>query len=235
VSGPIHIAHDHPPGGPDILLLTRDTAGLTEGDTCCSEVSVEKGASIVIADTGPTNLLPSNDGRTSSQSTELSLAPGARAVFLPHAVVPFRQSRCLSSTRVQLSPSATAVVGGVLSPGRVARGERWAPALYDQRVEIRVDDELIACDAQRVSPSCSQGAGHVVSLFAYSQGVVAALDGVRLAAGEGSGVSAVTDDLIVLRAIVDSCSDGYALLRDATAALLPDLVDWEWSRIGYDR
>jgi urease accessory protein UreH len=127
------------------------------------------------------------------------------------------------------------VVGAVLSPGRVARGERWAPALYDQRVEIRVEDELIVCDAQRVSPSCTQRAGHLVSLFAYSQGVVAALDSVRLAAGSRAGVSAVTDDLLVVRAIVESCSDGYAVLRQAIAALLPDLKGWEWSRIGYDR
>jgi urease accessory protein UreH len=126
-------------------------------------------------------------------------------------------------------------VGGVLSPGRVARGERWAPALYDQRIEIRVGGKLIACDAQRVSPSCTQRAGHVVSLFAYSEGVVAALERVRLAAGSDSGVSAVTDDLIVLRAIVHSCSDGYTVLREVTTALLPDLVAWEWSRIGYDR
>jgi hypothetical protein len=75
----------------------------------------------------------------------------------------------------------------------------------------------------------------VVSLFAYSEGVVAALDRVRLAAERDSGVSAVTDDLIVLRAVVGSCSEGYGVLRRATAALLPDLVDWEWSRIGYDR
>jgi urease accessory protein UreH len=235
VSGPVHAAHHHPAGGPDVVLFTRDTAGLAGGDTCCTDLSVGEGGSIVVSDTGPTHLLPSGDGRASRQTTDLRLAAGARAVLLPHAVVPFRESRCLTSTRVQLPASSTAVVGGVLSPGRVARGERWAPALYDQRVEIHVGDELIACDAQRVSRSCAQRAGHLVTLIAYSEGVAAGLDRIRLAAGGGSGVSAVTDDLVVLRAIVDSCSGGYSLLRQATTALLPDLVGWEWGRIGYDR
>jgi hypothetical protein len=235
VSGPIHAVHHRPGRAPDIVLLTRDTAGLAEGDACATEVSVGEGASIVVSDPGPTNLLPSRDGQTSQQSTHLRVAAGGQAVLLPHAVVPFGRSRCRASTHVQVAASATAVVGGVLSPGRVARGEQWVPALYDQRVELRVGDELLACDALRVSRSCPPRAGHLVSLFAYSPGLVAGLDGIRLAAGDGPGISAVTDDLVVLRAMVDSCSEGYSLLRRVVVAMLLDLVDWEWSRIGFDR
>jgi urease accessory protein UreH len=229
------VVHHRPARAPEIVLLTRDTAGLAEGDSCRTEISVGDGVSVVVSDTGPTHLLPSRDGRSGRQTTDLSVGADARVAYLPHAVVPFGRSRGLTSTRVQLSASATAVIGGVLSPGRVARGERWAAECYDQRVEIRVGDELIACEALRVSRSCGQSAGHLVSLFAYSEGVAAGLDRVRVAAGIVSGVSAVTDNLVVLRAIVDSCSRGYTLLRKATTALLPDLVGWEWSRIGYDR
>jgi hypothetical protein len=102
-------------------------------------------------------------------------------------------------------------------------------------VEICVGDELIAHDSLRVTRSNGPRAGHLVSLFAYSEGIVANLDRVRLAAGIGSGVSAVTDNLVVLRAIASSCSGGYALLREVVAAVLPELARWDWSRIGYDR
>jgi urease accessory protein len=245
VSGPVHPVHHRVAPGPDILLFTRDTAGLAGGDDCRTEIQVGDGASIIISDPGPTNLFPSCDGRSGYQAIELSVAPCARAVLLPHAVVPFSGSRTVTTTRVQVAPSATAVVGGVLSPGRVASGERWAAELYQQRLEMRRGREILASDALRVpwpagslgcTPQRSSGPnviGHLVSLLAYRTGVAAELDRVRLVAGCGPGVSAVTDDLLVLRAIVDSCAAGYTLLRKVVTAVLPDLETWPWSRIGY--
>ena len=243
VCGPVHPVHHRTCVGPDVLVLARDTAGLAGGDRCCTRIQVDDGASLVVSDAGPTGLFPSRDGRAGNQTVDLAVGPGAQAVFLPHATVPFAGSRTETTTRIEVVPSAVAVVGGVLAPGRAANGERWQPDVYHQVVELRRGDELLLCDALRAGPRSATGllsshraepaVGHLVSLLAYSAGAAGSLEAVRDAAGDGPGVSAVTDDLLVVRAIVDSSAAGYRLLRGIVSAFLPDLAAWEWSRIGY--
>ena len=233
-SGPLHPVHHPVPGGPDVLLLTTDTAGLTGGDTVEVEVDLAAGAALVVSDPTPTHLLAGPDDRVGRLTTRVQVAPEALLVLVPHALVPYRRSRSVVHTVVDVAPGGSAVVAGVLSPGRVATGEVWAPGRLDSTTDLLVDGELTVRDALRVDSrrTTSASSGALVSLLVQQPGAAGLLGPVREAAGAAAGVSALTDDLLALRAIVGSQHDADALVRVVTRVVRPDLAGWSWSRIG---
>jgi urease accessory protein UreH len=234
-SGPLHPVHHPVPGGPDVLLLTTDTAGLTGGDSLEVTVHLTAGAALLVSDPAPTHLLPGPDVRPGCQTTRVRVAAGARLVLLPHALVPYRRSRSAVRTVVDVTPGSSAVVGGVLSPGRVATGEVWAPGRLDSTTDLLVDGKLLVRDALRVDgPRATPAdAGHLVSLLVYAEDVAGLLGPVRTVAGAAAGVSALTDDLLALRAVVGTQQSADALLRAVTGVVRPDLAEWSWTRIGF--
>ncbi|WP_108724368.1 urease accessory protein UreD [Geodermatophilus chilensis] len=160
-------------------------------------------------------------------------------VLLPHALVPLRRSRSEVTTEVHVERGAWAAVGGVLSPGRVATGEVWAPDRLDSTTDLLVDGKLVVRDPVRAERhrAGSAGTGHLVSLLLTGPGDGALLAGVRevaaAVAGDAAGVSALDDDVLALRAVVGSQSAAAALLRAVVTAARPELAGWSWSRIGF--
>lgn len=235
-TGPVHPVHHPTPRGPDVLLLTTDTAGLAAGDSLDVRLSVARGAQLLLSDPAPTQLLPGAPGATGCMTIRADVADGGGLVLLPHALVPLRCSRSRVSTVVRVQPGARAVIGGVIAPGRVACGEVWEAGRLDSTTDLLVGGELVARDALRVEgprPSLV-GVGHLVSLLVYGSGDAAHLGRVREVGGARAGASALSDDLLSLRAMVDSQHEAAALLRAVLEAVRPELVGWGWSRIGFN-
>ncbi|MGY2128533.1 urease accessory protein UreD [Blastococcus sp. SYSU DS0617] len=232
-SGPVHPVHHPASRGPDVLVLTTDTAGLAAGDALHLRVALAAGADVVVTDPGPTQLLPGDGGSTGRQTTVLEVAAGARLVLLPHALVPLRRSRSQVDTVVRLEPGARAVVGGVIAPGRVSAGEVWVPDRLDCTTDLYLADRLVVRDAQRVEVSpAPREEGHLVSALVSGPPDAGLLPRVRAAAGSCAGVSELEDGLLAVRAIVDTQHAAGALLRAVAEAVRPDLAGWGWSRIG---
>lgn len=235
-TGPVHPVHHPTPRGPDVLLLTTDTAGLAAGDSLDVQLSVASGAQLVLSDPAPTQLLPGVPGATGCMTTGADVAAGGGLVLLPHALVPLRRSRSRVGTVVRVQPGARAAIGGVIAPGRVACGEVWEAGRLDSTTDMLVGGELVARDALRVEgprPSLV-GVGHLVSLLVYGAGDAAHLGRVREVAGPTAGVCALSDDLLALRAVVDSQRAAAALLCAVLETVRPELAGWGWGRIGYD-
>ena len=234
VVGPVHPVQMRVGGGPDALVLVRDSAGMAGGDSSRTRLVVEAGAAVVLSDAGPTSLLASRDLSASQQVIDVDVGADGTALVLPHAAVPFAGSRSSSATRVELHPSATLVIGSLLTPGRVARGETWELELLEQTLSLRVGGSLLASEALRVmSGATDRSVGHLVTLVAYGAGMGTAVLRLRPVLGPTCGVAAPSDDLVVLRGIVGSAEEGYAVLRNAASAMLPELVGWPWATIGY--
>ncbi len=235
-SGPVHPVHHPASRGPDVLVLTTDTAGIASGDELHLRVRLAAGADLVVTDPGPTQLLPGAGPADPAgrQTTVVEVAAGARLVLLPHALVPLRRSRSRVDTVVRLEPGACAVVGGVVAPGRVTRGEVWVPDRLDTTTDLYRDGRLVVRDAQRVEalPGGTREAGHLVTAYVVAPPDPDLLHRVRAAAGACAGVSALADDLLALRAVVDTQYEAAALLRAVTEVVRPDLVGWGWGRIG---
>src|SRR5262249_45050033 len=92
------------------------------------------------------------------QVVNLRVGPGAVLEYLPDAVVPFRGSRFVQRTNLTVDRTATAIVGELLLPGRVARGELHAYELYEAQTEAReADGTLLFADLLRLTPGNGEG------------------------------------------------------------------------------
>jgi urease accessory protein len=72
-----------------------------------------------------------------TQIVNLNAGPGAFVEYLPDPTMPFRGSRFYQRTVLNVDPSATVIIGEILLPGRVARGERHAYSFYYTDFEAR--------------------------------------------------------------------------------------------------
>ena len=73
--------------------------------------------------------------------------------YMPDPVIPFRDSRYCVRTELTAHPSATAIIGEVVLPGRVAHGEHHDYALFDSRLTARSSEgTLCFTDALELAP-----------------------------------------------------------------------------------
>ena len=79
--------------------------------------------------------------------------PGALLEYLPDPVVPFSGSRFFQRLRLTIDPNGTAILGEVLLPGRVGRGELHAYDVYWAETEaFAPDGRLLFADVLRLCP-----------------------------------------------------------------------------------
>ncbi|WP_157936882.1 urease accessory protein UreD [Geodermatophilus chilensis] len=93
-SGPLHGVHHPVLRGPDVLLVTSDSAGLAAGDAVDVGVRVAAGAGLVVSDPAPTQLLPGRAGDVERMTTRVEVAAGGR-----WSCSPTRWCRCAGPAR----------------------------------------------------------------------------------------------------------------------------------------
>lgn len=88
-----------------------------------------------------------------SQIVNLTVGAGAFVEYLPDPVIPFRDSRFYQRVRITADPDASVIFGETLLPGRVARGETHAYALYYTDLEARAPEgTLLFADRLKLEP-----------------------------------------------------------------------------------
>jgi urease accessory protein len=126
--------------------------GFVQGDRCRMDVDCGPGTALHLTTQAATNLYRS-DGSCATQLVNLRVEAGAVLEHLPDPVVPFAGSRFFQRTLLTVDADATAIVGDVLLPGRVARGELHAYDVYWTETEARrPDGTLLFADALRLGP-----------------------------------------------------------------------------------
>jgi len=168
---PIHLDANLPEMA--FVFVQQFGDGFVDGDRCRIAIDCGPGAAVHITTQAATNLYRA-ERNFATQLVDLRVGRGAVLEYLPDAVVPFRGSRFFQRTRLTVDWDATAIVGEVLLPGRVARGELHAYELYWAETEARrPDGTLLFADLLRLSPAKGEGV-HSLGLLGGSD-VVATL------------------------------------------------------------
>jgi urease accessory protein len=104
---------------PDMAwLFTITTAGcVLQGDRLVLEVTLGPGARAHVATQSATKI-HTMDANYASQTQVLTLDEGAYLEFLPEPLIPHRQSRFASDTRITLHPTASLLCSEIVQPGR---------------------------------------------------------------------------------------------------------------------
>ena len=147
---PIHLD----PHRPDMafLFVQQSGDGFVAGDRCRIDLDCGADTAVHLTTQAATNVYRA-ERNFASQLVNLCVGPGGVLEYLPDAVVPFRGSRFFQRTRVTVDPDSTAILGEMLLPGRVARGERHAYDLYWAETEaLNPDGRLLFADVLRIAP-----------------------------------------------------------------------------------
>jgi urease accessory protein len=107
------------PALPDLawLFIITTTGCVLQGDRLALEVTLEPGARAHVTTQSATKI-HSMDANYAVQTQSFALADDAYLEFLPEPLIPHRQSRFLSDTRITIAPTATFLYGEIVQPGR---------------------------------------------------------------------------------------------------------------------
>ena len=129
--------------------------GLFPGETLRVEVAVDPGAALTLRGQAATKVYPcpDPDGTPARLETRLRVAAGATLAYLPGALIPFRDAALVQETVVDLAPGARFALAEILTPGRVAMGERDAYRRLDLRLRIRLGGRLLLVERADLEPA----------------------------------------------------------------------------------
>ena len=152
---PIHLDANLPEMA--FVFVQQFGDGFVDGDRCRIDIDCGADAAVHVTTQAATNLYRA-ENNFATQLVDLRAGRGAVLEYLPDPVVPFRGSRFFQRTRVTADPESTVILGELLLPGRVARGEIHAYDLYWAETEARrPDGTLLFADVLRFRPAEGEG------------------------------------------------------------------------------
>jgi urease accessory protein len=104
---------------PDLahVFMITTTGCLLQGDRLALEVTLGSGAQAHVTTQSATKI-HTMDANYAAQTQIITLADDAYLEFLPDPVIPHREARFISETRIFLAPTATILFSEIIQPGR---------------------------------------------------------------------------------------------------------------------
>lgn len=165
-SSPLKLLTPRAAAGVACVVTSTYGGGLLPGDCVGLGVTAGEATRCVLGTQASTKVYRSNDGRTSRQSVNAILRPGAVLAVTPDPVTCFAGARYEQRQHYRLDGAASLLLIDWFTSGRVARGERWSMESYGSETRIDVDGRCVARDALRLDPSDGPvGAAHRTGRF----------------------------------------------------------------------
>ena len=148
---PIHLSKPHRDQGCLVLNIANPTAGFFEGDRLAVDVSVERGARLLLTSPGA-NRIHAMDAGCATVRQRLRVAGGGSLETWPELLIPQRGSRYRQHTTIELEPGAELLFFERLAPGRTAMGEIFAFAELRLETDLYVAGRLLLRERSRLVP-----------------------------------------------------------------------------------
>ncbi len=213
------------PGDLPCGLLLTTSGGIAGGDRLKVEIEWQQTTRTTVTTGAAEKIYRAGASDAARIETNLTIAAGAYAEWLPQETILFRQSRLERRCRIDLAGDARLLAADMIVLGRAASGERYGEGLLQDRWEIRRDGKLVYVDALRLDeenenaltdPAGFAGAGAFGLLMLAAPEAAGLADRARavLPEGELCGVT-VLNGVLIARWLA---ADG-ARLRKWVAAL----------------
>jgi urease accessory protein len=210
------------------IVTLNSSGGVAGGDRLESSFDVLAGARATFASQAAERFYRALPGDPPAHvRTQLSIAAGAAAEWLPQEAILFDRSALDRALAVDLAADAWFLGVEALVFGRTAMGERVGTARLADTVRIRRDGRLLLHDAIRLSgnvaetlarPATARGGAAIATLIHVAPDAEARIDSLR-AAWEGAPAEAgasAWDGMLVGRVVA---RDGASLRATVVAGL----------------
>lgn len=153
---PFHLSgtldHDPHPAATTVFVQSP-TGGIAQGDRHTIQIDVGADAVAHVTTQSATKVL-SMDCNYGASDVSLTVGAGGHLDYVPDPTILHPDARFCQDVTVDLAPGATAVVGDVMVPGRLARGEHFDFERFVSRIDVRDGDGgLLATDATHLAPA----------------------------------------------------------------------------------
>lgn len=152
---PFHVsgtlAHDPHPDTATVFIQSP-TGGIAQGDRHDVTVTVNDGAVAHVSTQSATKVQTMRRNYAAA-NVELSVGPSGHLDYVPEPTILHEDARYCQHLTLNLDPGATAIVGEIVVPGRLARGEQFSFERYLSRTTIEGPDELLCEDAIHLAPA----------------------------------------------------------------------------------
>lgn len=148
---PFHVSGSLGHAGPATVYVQSPSGGIAQGDR--REVSVTVGpAARAHVTTGSATKVFSMAHNYARSEVSLSVDAGGHLDYVPEPLILHSDARLYQSTTVDVAPGGSAVVGELVVPGRLARGEAFDFERYYARTRLHSQGRLLAADDTHIRP-----------------------------------------------------------------------------------
>jgi urease accessory protein len=152
---PLRVVHAFPlANGGTLLHLHNLSGGVLGGDQLGMEIEIGPGARVQLTTTGATRLYRSRpDTPPARHYCRVQVQAGGLLEYLPDQLIPFAGSRYQQTTEITLAEGAGLFWWETIAPGRLAHGESFAYDYLQLGMEVRANNQLIACERFKLEPA----------------------------------------------------------------------------------
>jgi urease accessory protein len=137
--------------GPLHLMLMCSSPGVLDGDEQTIRITLDSHAQLQLHTQSYQRLFQMKQGAT--QTMEVCIGKDASFRWLPHPVVPYKNSIFKARNRIFLAEGAQLLWGEVLTCGRKLTGEVFTLSSYHVRTEIYIRDQLALLENMYLNPT----------------------------------------------------------------------------------
>jgi urease accessory protein len=209
-------------------VFINTAGGLTGGDRLDIAVALAEGSLALLAGAAAEKIYRARDEEAAEIRVALTLAAGARGVWLPQPTILFDGARLERRTSVALASDASLLALEIVVFGRGAMGEELATGAVADGWRVRRAGELVFADTLRLEGGIAgkHGKAMLDGARAAALLIYAAPDAgarlpeatARVAALSGTAGASAVNGLLLVRALA---GDALLLRRDMGA-----LVEW---------
>lgn len=143
------------PARPDMptIMFLQNGGGMLQGDRYRIDITCREGAAAHVT-TQSAGKLYKCETNYVSQVIDITAEADSLIEYLPDYTIPYRGSRFFQRTNLHLHPTATAMIGEVLTPGRTAHGEFHEYDIYLAQMDaFDLDGTLQVADTVKLQPT----------------------------------------------------------------------------------
>ncbi len=140
------------PDMPFIMIL-QNGGGMIQGDRYRIDIHSLPGSSAHVTTQSHGKLYKCEENYI-TQVVNITAEAGSFIEYLPDTTIPYRDSRFFQHTELKIDPTATAIIGDILAPGRTAhKGEHHHYSIFYSQLEASdLSGNLLVSDTIKLEP-----------------------------------------------------------------------------------
>lgn len=134
------------------IILQEVGPGLLPDDITETEIEVGAGAKLTLRGQAATKLYPCPAGEWIETTTRLRVDAGGCLVSLPGELIPFRDTALSQRVEIDVDAGGRVALAEIITPGRVAMGERDLYRGLSLRLHARLNGALVLAERTTLDP-----------------------------------------------------------------------------------